>query len=106
MGPILSKKFPPFDREGFDKQLNLRDRLDQFELLRTKNIEILKRLITIQDLQKTGIHPEFGEVTLQQHLATWVVHDLTHLFQITESLALLYKESVGPWIEYLKILNI
>ena len=101
-----SKKFPPFNREGFDKQLGLKDRLDQFEELRTQNLETLREFITAADLQKTGIHPEFGEVTLQQHLATWVVHDLTHLFQITEALALRYKESVGPWVQYLRILNI
>lgn len=83
-----SKEFPPFDREGFDKNLGIEERLSQFEEFRTKNIEILKNSVTIADLNRTGFHPEFGEVTLQQHLATWVVHDLTHLFQITETLAL------------------
>lgn len=101
-----SKEFPPFDREGFDKNLGIEERLSQFKDLRAKNIEILKDSVTVNDLNKTGIHPEFGEVTLQQHLATWVVHDLTHLFQITETLALRYKESVGPWIEYLRILKV
>ncbi|MHA2107623.1 MAG: DinB family protein [Candidatus Hodarchaeales archaeon] len=100
-----SKRFTPFNREDFDKHLALKDRLDQFESLRKQNIKTLKELVTLKDLQKTGIHPEFGEVTLQQHLATWVVHDLTHLFQITETLALRYKESVGPWVPYLRILD-
>jgi hypothetical protein len=45
-------------------------------------------------------------VTLEQHLATWVVHDLNHLFQIIESMSLRYKDTVGPWIDYLKILKI
>jgi hypothetical protein len=101
-----SKEFPPFNRVGFDTSLGINDRLTQFEDLRVRNIQILKSSVTASDLFKTGIHPEFGEVTLQQHLATWVVHDLTHLFQITESLALRYKESVGPWIEYLRILKV
>ena len=101
-----SKAFPPFNREGFDKRLTLKERLDQFEALRAQNLVTLKEAVTVNDLQKTGIHPEFGEVTLQQHLATWVVHDLTHLFQITESLALRYKESVGPWVPYLRVLNV
>ncbi|PWI46545.1 hypothetical protein CEE45_16235 [Candidatus Heimdallarchaeota archaeon B3_Heim] len=101
-----SKAFPPFNREGFDKRLTLKERLDQFEALRAQNLVTLKEIVTVNDLQKTGIHPEFGEVTLQQHLATWVVHDLTHLFQITESLALRYKESVGPWVPYLRVLNV
>ncbi len=100
-----SKKFQPFDREGFDQNMSLADRLSQFEKLRIQNLQILKELVSENDLQNTGIHPAFGEVTLEQHLATWVVHDLTHLFQITESLALRYKEAVGPWIQYLRILN-
>ncbi|UCE13747.1 MAG: DinB family protein [Candidatus Heimdallarchaeota archaeon] len=101
-----SKEFPPFNREGFDQHLGLEERLAQFTALRAQNLKILKELVTVDDLHKTGIHPEFGEVTLQQHLATWVVHDLTHLFQIIETLALRYKESVGPWVQYLRILNV
>jgi len=101
-----SKEFPPFNREGFDRHVGLEERLSQFEALRAQNLKTLKESVTVNDLHKTGIHPEFGEVTLQQHLATWVVHDLTHLFQIIESLALRYKESVGPWIQYLRVLNI
>ena len=66
----------------------------------------LRDSVTVADLNKTGIHPELGKVTLKQHLATWVVHDLTHLFQITETLALRYKEAVGPWVEYLRVLNL
>jgi hypothetical protein len=100
------KNFPPFERRGFDRDIGLKKCLDQFERFRIQNLVILKTEVTINDLKKTGIHPEFGEVTLEQHLATWVVHDLTHLFQITEALALRYKETVGPWIEYLRILQL
>lgn len=101
-----SKEFPPFDRKGFGEDLGINERLSQFEKLRSQNVKILRDSIKTGDLDKTGIHPELGKVTLQQHLATWVVHDLTHLFQITESLAVRYKEAVGPWIEYLRILNL
>ncbi|MHA1989361.1 MAG: DinB family protein [Candidatus Hodarchaeales archaeon] len=100
------KEFPPFNRTGFEESLGINDLLNEFETLRTQNVKILSDSVTDSDLDKTGIHPELGKVTLEQHLATWVVHDLTHLFQITESLALQYKEAVGPWIEYLKILKV
>jgi hypothetical protein len=100
------KEFPPFNRTGFEKNLGTKDLLNQFENLRMENLKTLEGSVTVDDLSKTGIHPEFGKVTLEQHLATWVVHDLSHLFQITETLALRYKESVGPWIEYLKILKV
>jgi len=106
LGKTKQKKFPPFNREGFDKALGLDERLNLFETLRKNNIEILKESVTSKDLNNTGFHPELGEVTLKQHLATWVVHDLTHLFQIIESYAIRYKESVGPWIQYLRILNV
>lgn len=101
-----SKEFSPFDRVGFDKSLSLEVNLKLFEDLRRENIDILRTMVTETDLQRTGIHPEFGEVTLEQHLATWVVHDLTHLFQINQTLAYRYKETVGPWIDYLKILQV
>ncbi|MFX0014317.1 MAG: DinB family protein [Promethearchaeota archaeon] len=100
------KEFPPFNRESSGEVLSVEERLDLFESLRAENIETLKVSVTEKDFERTGIHPEFGEVSLQQHLATWVVHDLTHLFQIIESFALRYKNTVGPWIEYLRILNI
>lgn len=38
-------------------------------------------------------------------IAGWVVHDLTHLAQITRVLARRYGAAVGPWREYLGILN-
>ena len=57
------------------------------------------------DFLKKGIHPKFGEVTLQQLLATWVVHDLTHISQVTRIMAKQYKEEIGPWLEYFRIMN-
>ncbi|WP_394603582.1 hypothetical protein [Fictibacillus sp. UD] len=71
--------------------------------------ESLLRLNTIlthdSDFEKTGLHPEFGSVTLKQLLSTWVVHDLTHLNQITRVLAKRYQDDVGPWKAYLSILK-
>ena len=61
--------------------------------------------LTDEQLDLTGIHPTFGEVTLRQLLATWVVHDLNHIRQIVRFMARKYDEAVGPWKEYLTILN-
>ena len=81
--------------------------LDEFKLLREQNIAKLRSIkITEEDLPKKGIHPAFAEVTLSQLLATWVVHDLNHIAQISRVMAKQYKEAVGPWVEYLKILRI
>jgi hypothetical protein len=53
----------------------------------------------------TGIHPAFGEVTMEQLLSTWVVHDLNHIHQIARVMAKQYQAEVGPWVEYLGVLK-
>ncbi len=80
--------------------------LDEFKTARQNNLMFLKsKNLTENDLNKTGIHPVFGEVTLEQLLATWVAHDLNHLSQISRVMAKQYQKEVGPWIEYLRILK-
>lgn len=103
------KKFDPFDRFAqfeASKGKNIRQLLDEFKALRKENIGILKsKNLDAQDLSKTGIHPEFGEVRLEQLLATWTAHDLSHLAQITRVMARQYTREVGPWKHYLPILS-
>lgn len=103
------KKFDPFDRFAqfeASKGKNIRQLLDEFKALRKENIGILKsKNLDTQDLSKTGIHPEFGEVRLEQLLATWTAHDLSHLAQITRVMARQYTREVGPWKQYLPILS-
>lgn len=111
---ILSEKsdktFVPFDRFAQFKDSegkSLAQLLDEFKMLRAKNIEHLRsKNLTEKNLEEKGIHPAFGEVTLSQLLSTWVVHDLNHIAQISRVMAKQYKAEVGPWIEYLRILNL
>jgi len=104
-----NKAFTAFNRFAqFDesKGKSLQQLLDEFKLLRKKNIEHLKsKKITADALELQGIHPAFGEVTLAQLLSTWVVHDLNHIAQISRVMAKQYKEAVGPWTAYLRILQ-
>jgi hypothetical protein len=51
------------------------------------------------------VHPDFGEVRLDQLLSTWVVHDLNHVGQIVKTMAKQYREAVGPWRAYLPIID-
>jgi len=103
------KTFAPYDRfamfhESEGKSIN--DLLTEFKIERNKNISYLISLrLTENELNKTGIHPKFGEVTLRELLATWTVHDLSHLAQIARVMAKQYKSEVGHWEEYLPILN-
>lgn len=103
------KNFKPFDRFAQmqdDKTASLPQLLQEFSNLRKMNIRKLKEQnIGAGDLGKKGIHPAFSEVTLSQLLATWTVHDLNHIAQISRVMAKQYKEAVGPWTAYLKILQ-
>lgn len=104
-----NKTFEPFDRFAqFEnsKGKSLDDLLDEFRKLRRENIETLKATeLTPDILARKGIHPEFGEVTLSQLLSTWVVHDLAHLAQIAKVMAKQHKNAIGPWKDYISLVN-
>jgi hypothetical protein len=103
------KTFTPFDRLAqfeMSKGQSLDELIDQFESLRAKNIETLRSWnLSDAQLRQNGKHPELGTVTLRQLIATWVVHDLTHIRQIATFIAKKCDPDVGPWKEYLSILN-
>ena len=103
------KRFIPFDRTAMFKESegkDLQQLLKEFTELRKNNLEKLRGLhLTAADLDKTGIHPAFGEVTLRQLLSTWTVHDLTHIAQISRVMAKQYKEAIGPWLQYFRVLQ-
>lgn len=104
-----ARPFDAFDRfaqlERF-KDWELNRLLDRFAELRRVNVDIVRewRLDEIL-LNRPGRHPALGSVTLRQLLATWTVHDLNHIAQISRVLAKHYVEDVGPWREYLSILK-
>ena len=104
-----NKTFSPIERtKGFEqsKTNTISELLDRFRFLREKSIAYLISLeLTDTELNKMGIHPVFGEVTLKQLLATWTVHDLSHIAQISRVMANQYVCEVGPWIEYLPFLK-
>ncbi|ULC59519.1 DinB family protein [Flaviramulus sp. BrNp1-15] len=103
------KTFEPFDRFAqfeISKGKTMSQLLSEFLKLREKNLEYLKSVsITESNYNFTGKHPHLGEVTLKQLLASWVVHDLGHIAQISRVMAKQYKSEVGPWKAYLSILN-
>lgn len=104
-----SRTFTPFDRfaqfEAF-KGRTLESLLDEFTRLRNESLEALSAMqLTPADLDRTGRHPAFGQVTLRQLLATWVAHDMDHVVQIARILARQYSDEVGPWRAYLGVIN-
>jgi hypothetical protein len=77
-----------------------------FARLRSENLAVLRSLdLQPSQLAKRGTHPALGAVTLEQLLSTWVVHDLGHLAQIARVMAKQYREDVGPWREYLPVIE-
>jgi len=101
--------FAPFDRfaqlrESEGKGIG--DLLKEFEELRARNVGLLLEFgIGVDELGWQGTHPELGVVTLRELLSTWVTHDLTHLAQIARAMAKRQRKQVGPWREYLPLLD-
>jgi len=104
-----SKKFEVFDRTKMfedSKGKNLSQLIGEFKSLRKQNLEILSHTrLDEETLGMTGIHPEFGEVTLKQMLSAWVTHDLAHLVQISRVMAKQHKAEIGPWTKYFSVFN-
>lgn len=104
-----TRPFDPFDRTAQITQSQGQDLatlLRTFESLRRDNLATLAGMnLTEADFQRRGQHPDLGEVTLGQLLATWMVHDLDHLGQIARTMAKVYASAVGPWGRYLSILK-
>jgi len=104
-----SVPFPTFDRDAMfeaSKGRSLAALLATFAEVRAESLARLDALsLTDADLERCGRHPEFGVVTLRQHLATWVAHDLGHIAQIVRVMARQYRDAVGPWRAYLSLLR-
>jgi hypothetical protein len=103
-----ARPFDPFDRFAQWKESqekSLEERLDDFARLRQENLGALRALdLQPKDLTRRGRHPALGAVSLSELLATWVVHDLTHLHQLSRVMAHQYRDAVGPWSAYLGVL--
>jgi len=103
------KAFEAFDRWGQIKESrnqSIGQHLDDFAAIREESLRELRALnLRPEDLERRGQHPALGVVTLSQLLASWTVHDLTHLHQISRTMAHQYREAVGPWEVNLGVLR-
>lgn len=108
MAAGTAQAFDGFDRFAHvdrDAGVSLDSLVERFAALRAQNLDRLRELVTSEaDLDKRGLHPELGEVTLRQLLAAWTVHDLDHIQQIQAGLAGSREVTVGPFKKYLGIL--
>ncbi len=104
-----ARQFDPVDRLAqFDESQgkSLDQLLDDFARLRSENLSALQTLnLQPEDWTRRGKHPSLGVVTLSELVATWAVHDLTHIHQLSRVLAHQYRNAVGPWSAYLGVLQ-
>ena len=104
-----TRAFEPFDRFAHRQlfaEKPIGEMLDLFAALRAENLDTLRSWrLEAADLDRRGIHPALGEVTLRQLLATWVAHDFGHLAQIGRVMAKQYTQDVGPWYEFMPVLH-
>lgn len=103
------KRFVPFNRVAQFELYNNRpmeELLNKFAEVRAESLKQLRSMqLNEKTLSLTGIHPDFGDVTLSQLLATWTAHDLDHINQISRVMAKQYFDAVGPWKSFLGVLK-
>ncbi len=104
-----TRAFEPFDRlaqQRDSRGKSLSDLLDEFARVRADTLAELRALnLQPQDFARRGRHPSLGIVTLSELLATWAAHDLTHLHQLSRTMAYQYRDAVGPWSKFLGVMH-
>ena len=86
---FVSEQLPEFEPDDAQMYLelyrdaNAEDAFDHFEDQREANVEYL-RTLSPNAGERRARHREAGEITLQQMLHEWTMHDLGHIRQIAE----------------------
>lgn len=66
----------------------------EFSRLRLAGIALLDRLVPAE-LERTGMHPDVGELSVRDLLHEWVFHDREHLRQLLENTRALLWPAMG-----------
>ncbi len=106
---FLEEEMPEFEPDEAQMYLELyaradaEDSFDDFEEQRETNVEFLRTLPSGAG-ERRARHREAGEVTLQQMLHEWAMHDLGHIRQIAELVrARKHWKSAGPLGEFYRL---
>jgi hypothetical protein len=104
-----SVAFGAFDRWGHVRLVegkSLEQLLDEFAARRAENLKELRGWnLTAADMERRGVHPALGAVTLGHLLSTWAAHDLNHLHQMTRVMARQYRDAVGPFVAFMGVMH-
>ena len=106
---FLSEEMPEFETEDAQMYLHLyrdadaEESFDQFEEQRESNMAYLRTLPQSAG-ERRAYHKAAGEITLQQMLHEWAMHDLGHIRQIAELVrARKHWQQAGPLGEDYKL---
>jgi hypothetical protein len=109
LGSTENKTFEAYDRfaqEELYSSQTTDELLNEFRALRAENIQKLKSWnLTESDLNKEGIHPDLKTVALRELISAWTIHDMVHLNQISRVIVKHYAQDIGPWKDYVRLLN-
>jgi hypothetical protein len=99
---FLAETRPTFEPDEAQMHLDLyrhadpEDAFDHFEDQRETNVEYLRELPS-EAGRRVALHREAGQITLNQMLHEWALHDLGHIRQIAELVrARKYLAGAGP----------
>jgi len=99
---FMAEERPEFEPDDAQFYLDLyrdaepEEAFDHFEDQRITNVELL-RTLTDEQGERVAMHLEAGEITLNQMLHEWALHDLGHIRQIAELVrARKYLAGAGP----------
>ncbi|MGB1289037.1 MAG: DinB family protein [Aggregatilineales bacterium] len=100
---LAGENFPAFfpDETGsvLDDTMDAATLAQQFATKRADSL-ILVGTLTSDDLVKTAVHGELGEVSLSNLLHEWGGHDLMHLVQAEQAMMQPFIEGCGAWQSY------
>ena len=106
---ILEEERPEIEPDDAQHHLKLyrtadpEDSFDHFEEQRETNVEFLRDL-PAEAGARLAYHREAGEITLEQMLHEWALHDLGHVRQIAELVrARKYLPGAGPLARYYEL---
>jgi hypothetical protein len=99
---FLTEERPEFEPDDAQMYLELyrdadpEDAFDHFEEQRENNVEFL-RTLEASDGERKALHKSAGEITLNNMLHEWALHDLGHVKQVAEIVrARKYLAGAGP----------
>jgi hypothetical protein len=103
---VALDRFDRFAQFHDSEGKTLEELLDEFARLRVESLRALDAAaLDDSALDRRGMHPILGEVSVRQLLATWVAHDHDHIVQIARVLANQYADEVGPWRQFLRVIS-